>query len=190
MKNIIFDMDGTILDSMDYWGNLGSNYLKSVGIVPPQNLNKIIEKMTMNESALYFIEKLGVKKDIDTIIKEIYDLILYEYENEIGEKKDIKQIILNEYKKGTHMCILTTSSYKCADKAMKRIGLRNCFKKIITGDSLNMSKRTKDIYIKTCEIMKYKIEETLVYEDAPYAIKSAESAGLKVIKVYDKVWDN
>lgn len=189
MKNIIFDMDGTILDSMDYWKYLGRDYLKANNIVPPDNLNEIIEDMTMEESSKYFIEKLGLNKDSETIIKEIYDLIEYEYENIIEPKEDIKKIILDEYEKGTSMCILTTSGYNCAEKAMKRVGLNHCFKKIITSDMLNMSKRTKDIYLKTCEIMKYNIDETIVYEDAPYAIKAAKEAGLKVVEVYDKAWD-
>lgn len=190
MKNIIFDMDGTILNSMCYWQNLGRDYLKSIGINAPKNLNDIIEDMTMDESALYFIQKLGVKKDADTIIKEVYSLIENEYENTIEAKEDIKEIILNEYKRGTSMCILTTSSYDCADKAMKRLKLRQCFKKIISSDALNMNKRSKDIYIETCRIMNYKIDETLVYEDAPFAVKSAKEAGLEVVQVYDKVWDN
>lgn len=189
MKNIIFDMDGTILDSMDYWKYLGRDYLIANNIVPPDNISQIIEDMTMEEAANYFIEKLGLKKDTETVVRETYDLIEYKYEEVIEPKEDIKKLILDEYEKGTSMCILTTSGYNCAEKAMKRIGINHCFKKILTGDMLNMSKRTKDIYIKTCEIMNYNPAETIVYEDAPYAIKAAKEAGLEVVQVYDKAWD-
>ena len=50
-KLLIFDMDGTLLDSMGFWQNLGKRYLESKGKTPENNLEKIIESMTLKESA-------------------------------------------------------------------------------------------------------------------------------------------
>ncbi|NLK93732.1 MAG: HAD family phosphatase [Clostridiales bacterium] len=185
-KNIIFDMDGTILDSMGFWIDLGREYLMSIGVEPPKDLENIIYDMTLDESAYYFHNKLGVNKTPKVILNEILDLINYKYKNELKGKDNIVDLIEAEYNLGSEMCILTTSDYECAVNAMKRLNIFHCFKKIITSEILNMSKRTPEIYIKTCSIMGFKPEETIVYEDALYAIKSAKEAGCYVIGVKDK----
>lgn len=185
-KNIIFDMDGTILDSMGFWTNLGREYLKSIGIEPPKDLENIIYDMTLDESACYFQSKLGVNKTPKLIVKEILELINYKYNKELKGKDNIINLIKNENNIGSTMCILTTSDYECAVNAMKRLKIFHCFKKIITSEILNMSKRTPEIYIETCRIMGFDPKETIVYEDALYAIKSAKEAGCYVIAVRDK----
>ena len=74
-KLLIFDMDGTLLDSMEFWQNLGRQYLESKGKTPENNLEKIIESMTLKESASYFKTKYNLEEDVDTIIKQVLDFI-------------------------------------------------------------------------------------------------------------------
>ena len=73
---------------------------------------------------------------------------------------------------------------------MKRLGVAHCFKEIYTAETLGMSKRKPDIFIKTCELMGFKPEETTVYEDALYAAKSAKQAGCRLVGVYDRMNKN
>ena len=74
MGNIIFDMDGTLLDSMGMWENLGSIYLTKKGIVPPQDLKEVIENKTLEEAAEYFIADLGIEgKPVEVSHEEVQE---------------------------------------------------------------------------------------------------------------------
>jgi len=187
MKNIIFDMDGTLLDSMRMWESLGSIYLLQKGVTPPDGIKEIIEAKTLEEAAEYFINEFNIQGTIKSVVDEIVSIINDKYEHELDMKPNMKELVLTEYAQGSRMCILTTTARALAIEAMKRIGILNCFEDIFTPENLKLSKRTPAIYIKTCEILGFKPSETIVYEDALYAAKSAKEAGCYLIAVYDSM---
>lgn len=88
----IFDMDGTILDSMPMWSTIASDYLDSYDIPHDDDVNKLIEAYTLENAAKYFIE-LGLNKTIDDIIKDIYDFSFNKYKNEIPAKPDMAELL-------------------------------------------------------------------------------------------------
>lgn len=185
MGNIIFDMDGTLLDSMGMWENLGSIYLTKKGIVPPADLKEVIENKTLEEAAEYFIADLGIEGTVKEVVQEILSLIRDKYYNELQLKPGVKKYVLSEYEKGSNMCILTTSDRELAIAAMERTGIGLCFKEIFTAETLGLSKRGPEIFLKTCSLMGFEPEKTMVFEDALYAIKAAKAAGCLVTAVYD-----
>ena len=185
MRNIIFDMDGTLLDSMGMWENLGSIFLTKKGIVPPADLKEVNENKTLEEAAEYFIADLGIEGTVKEVVQEILSLIRDKYYNELQLKPGVKKYVLSEYEKGSNMCILTTSARELAKAAMERTGIGLCFKEIFTAETLGLSKRGPEIFLKTCELMGFEPSNTVVYEDALYAVKAAKAAGCHVVAVYD-----
>ena len=193
MKNhsyIIWDLDGTILDSMPYWETLGRDYLLSLGITPPDDLEKIVEAMTMEESATYFRKELGVDKDNSTIIAEIMSFIEEEYRYVIPAKAWAKDIIPVAAAEGCRMCVLTTSDGEMAGAALKRNDLAPYIERVLTASELGMDKRSGGIYEKTCQIMGYDIRKTLICEDALYAIQGASETDADVLAVPDPSNEN
>ncbi|ETJ20847.1 hypothetical protein Q604_UNBC18375G0002, partial [human gut metagenome] len=148
-KLFIFDMDGTLLDSMEFWQNLGRQYLESKGKTPENNLEKIIESMTLKESASYFKTKYNLEEDVETIIKQVLDFIEDKYLNEIPLKKGVKDFLIKAHSEGYKMCILTTSEKSQAIGALKRTGVLDLFDAVYTDRDFDLSKKNPQIYIKT-----------------------------------------
>ena len=193
-KLLIFDMDGTLLDSMEFWQNLGRQYLESKGKTPENNLEKIIESMTLKESASYFKTKYNLEEDVETIIKQVLDFIEDKYLNEIPLKKGVKEFLIKAHSNGYKMCILTTSEKSQAIGALKRTGVLDLFDAVYTDRDFDLSKKNPQIYVKTCEKMGESASDTVVFEDALYAVESAKKAQCTVIGVYDEYskcdWQN
>lgn len=191
-KLYIFDMDGTILDSMPIWRNLDINYLKSYNITPPINVNQITAPLTFHECADYFIS-LGVNKDRDYIISEMISIVKNEYANNVGLKTGMYNLLRELYLQGQTICILTSSDKSYAIPALKRLKIYNYFDAIYTCTELNLNKRTPEIYKIICDKYNTLPKYTTVYEDTLFAVNSAKGAGCHVVAVYDKdsdqFWD-
>lgn len=186
-KYAIFDMDGTLIDSMGIWENLAKEYLSSKNIKAKENLSEIINSMSMEESAMYFKKEFGIKDSVEKIISDENKLIEHKYKYEILLKENVKEYLSYLRKKGIKMCVTTATSLVLAKIVLKRLDILDYFSFVISCDETKVGKSKPDIYYLALRKMNAKIEETLVYEDADYAIKTAKKAGFYCIGVYDEV---
>ena len=174
---MIWDMDGTILDSMRYWITLGADYLKTRGITPPEDLSATIEAMTLEESAAYFQKEFGIGLSVPEIISGVLSLIAEEYRKTIPAKEFAAAIIKQAAANGSRMCVLTTSDRDLAEVALQRVGLLPYFEAVLTAEELGMDKRSGAVYEAVMKKLGYVPAETLICEDALYAVRAAAEAG-------------
>lgn len=180
----IWDLDGTLLDSLSMWLTLARRYLKLQGVQEiPDELEEIVDAMSLEESADYLKKEFALPYNREEIMGQFMALVRRLYEEELSFFPQTRQKVLELYENGSRMCLLTTTETECAHAALVRGGIRHCFEKIYTCSDLGMNKRGPEIYRKTCELMGFEPAETMIYEDADYAVKSALESGCKVTDV-------
>ncbi|MEG0902806.1 MAG: HAD family phosphatase [Lachnospiraceae bacterium] len=191
MKNFkyaIFDMDGTLLDSMQMWRNLGRDYLIAQGKQPFDNLEQVIQPMSMEESAEYFQEQYGIRGSVTEIIEGVNEMIESAYKKSVLLKKGVKEYLQALNQKGVQMCIATATSKHLALMALKRLDILKYFTEIIDCGDSGVGKHQPDIYHLAVKHLHGTIEETAVFEDAWYAMETAKQAGFYTVGVYD-AWE-
>lgn len=182
MNYSIFDVDGTILDSMEVWNTLASQYVQSLGMVPEKNLDEIVSDMSLEQSATYLKNHYKINKQEELIISEVLNFISDFYEYEVNLMPGFKEFI-------SHYDSINVIGTSCDEElvkiALNRLAVLNYFEDIITCSKVNKSKNDPDFYLACAQVLKQRPEDIVVFEDADYCIDVARKVGFKVIKIKD-----
>ena len=186
IKGAIFDLDGTLIDSMPIWDDLAYNFITSKGATPKADLRDRVATMYLNESAKYVVKEYGLDctpQDFkDYVEKEIEDF----YFNTVPPKCDAVEFLKKLKASGVKMCIATATERKLAEPALKHNGMLEFFDEIFSCAEIGMSKQSPEIFDKALEFLGTAKEETFVFEDSYHAVATAVKAGYNVIAIYDK----
>lgn len=182
MNYSIFDVDGTILDSMEVWNTLASRYVQSLGMVPEKDLDEIVSEMSLEQSATYLKNYYKINKSEGVIISEVLNFISDFYEHEVKLLPGFKEFI-------SHYDSINVIGTSCDEElvkiALNRLAVLNYFEDIITCSKVNKSKNDPDFYLACADILKQRPKDIVVFEDADYCIDVARKVGFKVIKIKD-----
>lgn len=186
IKGAIFDLDGTILDSMGMWRNLDRNFVESFGKVYDPQISRDIVGMTLEQAADHFRKVLELGMTTEQILDQWNDHLLNQYKNVITLKNSVDKVIDKWYSKGIKMCVATLTDNSLASVALEKFGLLSKMEFILTVSQVGKSKRHPDIYLKSAEKMGLLPQECVVLEDTYYAIKAAKEAGFTVYCIDDE----
>lgn len=186
IKGAIFDVDGTLLDSMFIWETIGDTYLRSVGYLPKENLNETFKDMSLYQAACYYISEYGVTLSVDEIMEGVNSMIKDYYFNDVGLKPYVADFLQSLDNKGIKMCIATATDRDFVEAALERCKIREYFSEIFTCSSVGYGKDEPIIYRKAADHLKFSKSETLVFEDALYALKTVKKDGFNAVAVFDK----
>lgn len=186
VKGIIFDLDGTLLDSMPIWETLGGDYLQQKGIVPEIGINEKFKTLTTYDAAKYYQTHYGLKDSIETITDEINKQVEYQYVHVFLLKKSVHEFLKKMGFLGIKLCVATASDRYIVEAALKRNGVLDCFDSILTCTEVGSAKTEPVIFNEALKKLGTKKTETLIFEDAFHAIQTAKTAGFTVVGVEDK----
>lgn len=190
MKAAIFDVDGTLLDSMPVWDDIASVYLKSIGIKTDGKDDYEIITMSIASACLHLISKYGIDKTVDEMIKGLSDMVADKYRYEIQLKSGVKEYLAKLKSEGVSMCVVTASERGYITDALVRLNIYNYFDFMLTCSEAGLDKNSAAIYDMAREKLGADTEDTVVFEDAFNAITAAKNGGYKVYAVYDKSMDD
>jgi len=185
VKGVIFDIDGVILDSMPIWDKAGEMFLSNLGLQPEPGLAETMFCMSMSEGAKFLKERYRLDMDEDEIIKGINDTIRDFYACQVQLKEGVGQFLKELHQYGIKMVAATSCDREVFERALKRLDVIGYFDKIFTSTEVGAGKVKPDIYLAAAGHMGTLPNDTWVFEDALYAIKTAKNAGFRTVGVYD-----
>lgn len=186
MKGAIFDLDGTLLDSMWLWDSLAYRYLLSIGINPPRDLDKQLEELTLREACVYMKEKFNIRYTPDKIKEDIESLLTDYYANKLQLKPYTLEILKEFKNRGIKMAIATSTDKHLVLMALNRHGIYDYFEFIQTVEGVGISKGNPKFFEITINKLGLNPEKIWVFEDALYPMISAKKCGLNIVAVKDE----
>ena len=189
IRGAVFDVDGTLLDSMCIWSTIGDRYLRSLGIMPRENLAETFKTFTLEQAAQYYIDHYGVHLSVAEIMEGINRMIERFYFEEALLRPGVKDFLERLQKSGIKMVIATATDHYLVEAALKRCGVLNFFEKIFTCAEYG-SKRKPKIYESAAAFLGTAPEDTWVFEDAFHGAETACRAGFPVLGIRDPSEEN
>ncbi len=185
MKKLIFDFDGTLVDSMPYWAQKMIGILERRGIQYPADLLRIITPLGDAGTAKYYIAQFGICQPTEALMEEMDAYALPAYETVIPAKATVADTLSRLKRAGYSLNVLTASPHKMLDVCLKRLGLWELFDNVWSCDDYNTTKSNPEIYRMVAQRLDTVPENCVFFDDNYNALATAKSAGMQVVGVYD-----
>lgn len=186
IEAVIFDLDGTLIDSMNIWAKIDEEYLGNFGLSVPEKLQEEITHLTLTETALYFKENFNIENTIEDIISTWHDMAFYHYSNTIKLKDGVIPYLKLLKDMNIKIALATSNSVPLLEATLKNNGIYDYFDAITTTEEVKKSKDNPDIYLLSAKKLNVSPENCLVFEDIVQAVNGAKLAGMKVYSIYDE----
>lgn len=186
LQSAIFDMDGTLLDSMHIWNDVGSKTLRSMGIEPAPDLGERLMLMTFRDGAALCKEEYRLCETVEEIMDLTKAQVRTFYENEVQPKPGVQKFLSLLKMEGVWMYVATNTDRDLVEAALKHSGLSGYFRGILTCGEVGVGKKdSPEIYERCLRRLRSTKKDTVIFEDALHAIQTAKAAGFRVCGVYD-----
>lgn len=185
IKCALFDFDGTLFDSMFIWDSVGEIYLHSLGKEPKPSMREDVRALSLYQSACYFQKEYDLSLSVEQIMTGINQTIERFYIHEVLPKPGVADFLEQMKKCKVRMCIVTASDRYQIEAALNRCGMEDYFEAIFTCSEIGHGKDEPIIFQKAMEYFNADRSDTVVFEDAIHAIRTAKADGFLVVAVFD-----
>lgn len=187
IEAVIFDIDGTLIDSMWIWTNIDDLFLAKYGLKEPEGFHEGMEGKSYSETAQYFLDLFpSLPHTREELEQEWYDMAYEIYTTQMELKQGAYDFILDMHKKGMKLGIATSNNRDLAEGMLKSNGVYDFIDSIWTSGDVNAGKPNPAVYLRVAEDLKVNPANCLVFEDVPNGILAGKNAGMKVCAVEDE----
>ncbi len=185
-KGAIFDLDGTLFDSVGIWKDVDRAFFEHRGIEMPDDYQECIKDMHFQTMAIYTKERFNLPDDINDIMDEWCELCYEEYENKIELKSGVLEYLKLLKDKEIPIAFATANTTELSEICLKNNGIFHLFDANAYLHETTSDKCEPDVYLLACERLGLTPNECIVFEDILPGIKGAKKGGFTVCGVYDK----
>ncbi len=190
IKAAIFDMDGTLIDSLMIWGviweKLGEKYLGDPSFLPSAEDDKKVRTLTLKDAMGLIHEHYHLGETGDEVWNEASHIIGDFYKNDVKLKAGAREFLEHCQKNGVKMCIASATAPDLIELAMKHCGIESYFSKIFSCSQIGKGKEEPDVFLMAADYFGEAKEETWVFEDSLVAIETAVGVGMPTVGIYDR----
>lgn len=186
VEAVIFDLDGSLVDSTWVWQMIDIEYLNRFGIEPPPDLHHLIGGRSFHETAIYFKELFQIPDALDQIKADWNRMAWDKYSSEVPLKEGAEAFLKLCLEKRIKLGIATSNSRELVENVIAAHKLNGYFDCIMTSHEITKGKPAPDIYLAAADALSVTPEHCLVFEDIVPGILAGKSAGMKVCAVYDE----
>ncbi|MGN0398673.1 MAG: HAD family hydrolase [Blautia sp.] len=186
-KAVLFDLDGTLVDSMWLWTAVDEEYFaeKGIAVSEIESFQKELEGMGFTDTAVFFREKFGIQDSVETIKKRWVELAQDKYCNEVPLKEGVREFLIYLKERGIPTAICSSNSIQLIQMVLEAHGVKQYFTHMITCCDVSASKPAPDVYLAAALALQVSPEDCLVFEDVPMGILAGKNAGMRVCAVED-----
>lgn len=183
----IFDLDGTLIDSMIYWEISDHEMLTSRGVVYDRvATTEATKALNVREAMQYWLDHFDIPDTLEELLAEANARITHAYATQVPLKPHVLEYLDALKAQGVRMCVATSSGLAQVEVVMRRLDLWDRFEFVISAEDVGRGKEFPDIYLQAAQRMGARPEECTVFEDSLTAVKTAKGAGFSVVAVWDQ----
>ncbi len=182
---VIFDMDGTIVDSMWIWKGVDNDFFDHYQIEPGGYDDSEIDGLGFTETAEFFKDRYGMEESVEEIKDFWNDMALEKYRAQTELKPGVRELLSLLRSRGIRIGISTSNSRFLVDAFLSCRDVTDYFEAITTVCDVNRGKPAPDVYLATAAKLGVPPEHCLVFEDIPMGIRAGKNAGMRVCAVED-----
>lgn len=189
IKGAIFDMDGTLVDSLFLWEVVwkafGEKYLDGKTFVPGAADDKAVRTLPLKDAMQLIHDHYRLGESGEELYTFVNDLIQVFYANDVQLKSGVREFLEHCHQNGVKMCIASATAPDLVETAVKHCGIDHCFSKIFSCATLGKGKECPDIYLLAQDFLGTQTAETWVFEDSLVALETAATIGMPTVGIYD-----
>ena len=187
MKGAVFDLDGTLVDSMGAWHAADVAFLEKRGLPQEADYFAALKALHFRLAAEYTIERYGLYDETpDDLIAEWRGYVQREYDFDIQAKPGALEYLRALKDAGVKTAIATSNEPELCEGLLRRLGLDRLTDAVVYTSEAARPKGFPDVYLLAAERMGVPPEETVVFEDVLKCVRGAKDGGFRVVAVYDE----
>ena len=189
IKGAIFDMDGTLVDSLFFWGvfwrDLGEKFLGKENYAPPETLDLKVRTMIFTDAMAYVRDALGIAASAEEVVAFAAENLTDFYRYKVKAKAGAHALLAHLKKTGVRMCVASATDKKYLPIALEACGLSSYFDTVLSCADLGVGKDQPDVYLLALEKLGVEAKDAAVFEDSFVALETAKGIGCHTVGIFD-----